>query len=370
MKWLVVACLALAPGLANADTQPSPWLYLNRCTGGCTVFGGFDDARTESSSLPCSGTVTCGGGGCQCTGGTAGSYTIEEFKDSRGNIGAAADDEWNQIVQCVREVYSPYNITVTDQVPPNGASHNQGIVAGRPANIGYGSAGIGGIAPGTSECNPRDNVISFTFANIYGGSQRVYDICAVAAQETAHAYGLDHSYEFEDKSSACTDPMTYRSDCGGQRFFRNRSATCGEFSPRPCRCGGYQNSHMRIRSIFGAGTPITRPPVVSLTSPVDGAQVSNGAVVSATASAQRGIAHVDLWLNGYKWATTKGALFGAAGQAETAYALLFPPDVPDGIIDVVAKAYDDIDVETDSSTITVTKGAPCTSASTCALGQR
>ena len=44
--------------------------------------------------------------------------------------------------------------------------------------------------------------------------------------------------------------------------------------------------------------------------------------------------------------------------------------VPDGIIDIVVKAYDDIDAEAVNPTITVTKGAPCTTADTCAKGQK
>jgi len=370
MKRLLLLAVLVMPTWAAADPLVSPYLYLNRCSGGCTVRSGFDDARTMSSSIPCSGTVTCGGGGCSCDGGGAATFTIEEFRDSAGNIGAAADPEWNAIVQCVREVYSPYNVMVVDQLPPGGLSHNQGIIAGRPANIGYGGAGVGGIAPGSLGCNPQDNVISFTFANIYSGSNRVLSICAVAAQETAHAYGLDHAYEWADHTSACTDPMTYRTDCGGQKFFRNANAICGEFGPRTCKCGGFQNSHLKLESIFGAATPITRPPSVAVMAPTDGAQVSNGAIVTATASAQRGIARMDLWLNNYKWATVKGAPFGPSGQLESQYSLPFPADVPDGVIDIVVKAYDDIEVEADSTQITVTKGAPCTSASTCADGQK
>jgi len=365
--------LLIGPAKAHA-TEPavSPYLYLNRCTNGCTVHGGIDDARAMSSSIPCAGTVTCSGGGCSCSGGTAGDYVIEEFKDSAGNTGAAADAEWNAIVQCVREVYSPYNIMVTDTLPPGGLSHNQGIVAGRPSNIGYGGAGIGGIAPGTLSCSPQDNVISFTFSNIYAGTaaDRVIEICAVAAQETAHAYGLAHAYAFLAGRSACPDPMSYRSECGGQRFFRNDNATCGEFAPRSCKCGGYQNSHLRILSIFGPGTPITRPPNVRLDAPMDGSQINNGAVVFATASAQRGIFRLELWLNGYKWLTVKGAPFGSTGQLETQYPLTFPSGVPDGVIDIVVKAFDDINAEADTAPITVTKGVPCTSADSCAKGQK
>jgi hypothetical protein len=348
-----------------ADPQVSPILYLNRCKGGCKVRKGVDDARAMTSSIPCPppGTASPGTG---CTTSGAHEFTVEEFTNSAGVSGAAADAEWAQLMLCVRELYSPYNLQVVDEVPPGGLSHNQGIVAGRPVNIGW--TGIGGVAPGT-QCNPRDNVISFTFANIYGGSDRINNICAVVGQETAHAYGLDHAYAFSDGRSACTDPMSYRSDCGGQRFFRNDTMTCGEFAPRPCECGGLQNSHLRILAIFGAGTPITSPPRLAVSAPEHDAQVTNGASVIATAFAQRGVFRVELWLNGYKWHTAKGAAFVASGQPETTYALPFPSGVPDGVIDIVVRAYDDIDAVAESAAITVTKGAPCVDASTCAKGQ-
>lgn len=372
MRRLVALLVLLAPALAGAAPSVSPILYLNRCRGGCTIYGGTDDARAGMSSLPCNGVVTCGNGSCSCQGQHTGAFTIDEFQDSAGNTGDAATPEWNQIVQCVREVYSPYNVEVTDVLPPNGMSHNQGIVAGRPVNIGYGQAGIGGIAPAAPGCAPRDNVISFTFANIYGGSgiSRAYAICAVAAQETAHAYGLDHAWEYLDGRSACNDPMSYRFDCGGQKFFRNEQARCGESGPRGCLCGGTQNSHLHLQNIFGSKTPLTPPPTLTVSAPASGDTIAPATPVIATAFAQRGVARLELWLNGYKWLEIKGAGFGPDGQPETTYSLVIPSDVPDGIIDIVVKAFDDIEQVTESPVITVTKGAPCTTADTCAKGQK
>jgi MYXO-CTERM domain-containing protein len=361
---IVLFAIALAPNAAHADAQVSPILYLNRCTGGCTVHAGIDDARANSSSIPCPGGGASPGTQCPTP---SGDVMIEEFKNSNGETGAAADAEWGQLMKCVRELYSPYAITVTDTVPAGGLSHNQGIVAGRPVNIGW--SGIGGVAPG-SNCSPRDNVISFTFSNIYNGPERIIDICAVVGQETAHAYGLDHAYAFSDGRTACPDPMSYRSECGGQRFFRNDNATCGEFAARPCMCGGFQNSHLKILAIFGPGTPITRPPTVVVSSPAPDSTIANGATVVATASAQRGIAKLELWLNGSRWLTVKGAPFGSTGQPETAYPITFPAAVPDGIIDIVVKAFDDINVMAETAPITVTKGAPCADASSCAKGQK
>jgi MYXO-CTERM domain-containing protein len=373
LLFALAVCLALAPARANADVPAvSPYLYLNRCTNGCMMHGGFDDARAMTSSIPCNGTTTCGGGGCQCNGIGGGDFFIDEFKDTNGNTGAAADAEWKAILKCVQEVYSPYNITVSDVPPPGGLSHSMAIVAGYPHNIGYRDSDIGGIAPGTLGCGPQDNVISFSFANTYGGpaDRRILTLCYVASQESAHAFGVpDHTYNFIDGQSGCIDPMSYRGDCGGQRFFRNKLANCGEGAPRACKCPN-QNSHQRLMTTFGPGTPITRPPSVEIDSPAAGSTVPNGAVVFATASAQRGIFRVELWLNNYLWATVKGAKWGATGQPESQYPLTFPANVPDGVIDIVVKAYDDIEIKAETPVLTVTKGAPCTSADSCLKGQK
>jgi len=363
MRSLVIALLLGSSAIAQAQVV-SPVLYLNRCRNNCTIVGddNINDARAMKSTIPCAGGANCGGGGCSCAQGSQGNFTIEEFRDGNGNVGAAADAEWNAIVQCVKEVYSPYAITVTDVLPPGGQSHNQGILAGRPQNIGY--TGIGGIAPGT--CAPKDNVISFSFSNSYTGSgmDRVWGLCGIVAQETAHAYGLDHAFKFSDGRPACSDPMTYLPDCG-QKFFRNDNTTCGEFAERPCACGGAQNSHKKILAIFGPGTPITRPPTLLVTQPANGATVANGAVVAAQAGAQRGIFRMELWINGYKWVEMPGAAFGSSGQPTTTYSLLIPQGVPNSILDIVVKAYDDIEVEAVSPTITVTKGAACTDSAQC-----
>ena len=75
----------------------------------------------------------------------------------------------------------------------------------------------------------------------------------------AHAYGLDHGYcrqrQLAVNHSACNDPMTYRNDCGGEKFFRNENANCGETANRGC-----VRRHAELAlslSVFGAGTPIT-----------------------------------------------------------------------------------------------------------------
>lgn len=339
----------------------SPYIYLNRCTGGCSISAGtLNDARTNTSSIPkmgsgCPGYPTC---------------VVAEYQDGTGATGTAADAEWNEVVQCLKEVYSPFAVTVTDQKPTNGVSYTMAIIAGKPGNIGLGD-GILGIAPLAGDCSAQDNVISFSFANHHGTTDRVHNMCWTAAQEIAHALGLDHEYMFSDGTSACNDPMTYRFDCGGQKFFRNKPASCGEDSVRPCHCGGSQNSHVKIKGVFGEGTSLIAAPTVMVNSPLNGGAATAGQIVAAQSGSDRGVAKLELFLNGYKWAEVPGAAFGSQGQRNPSdYVLRFPAEVPDGVIDIVVKASDDLGLNTMSTPITVTKGAPCASAATCAKGQK
>jgi hypothetical protein len=332
-------------------------LYLNRCTGGCDVYGGtMNDARMHISTFI-----------------GQGPHVVTEFQNNNHETGAAADAEWNQVVQCIKEIYSPFNIVVTDVPPAGNANWTEAIIAGTSEDVGLPDE-IGGVAPAHTGCEPNDNAMSYSFANndyYFGDPQyRIYEICAVAGQESAHHYGLDHSYEFFDGRSACNDPMTYRTDCGGQRFFRNIAARCGEYEVRECMCGGLQNTHEKIMKAFGPGQTLIPPPTVSITSPAAGATVANGQVVTFDAGSERGVERSELILNGYKWAEVGGAAFGADGQPNPApYNMMFPPGVPDGIIDIEVITYDDLGASTTSETLTVTKGAPCTSADTCATGQ-
>jgi MYXO-CTERM domain-containing protein len=340
-------------GIAT-DALAGQVIYLNNCAAGCDVKPGTDDASTTTSEIA--------------------------TKAAHWDEFAWMPGEWDQLVKCVQEVYSPYNVTVTDQLPAS--AYNMEIIAGDPRDIGLPSS-ILGIAPISFDCSPRQDAIAYAFTvDIATAAQedagnRVWGMCWTAAQEVAHIYGLDHEYSYtDDMSSACNDPMTYRADCGGEKFFRNRIANCGEDTPRQMcgapgshSCATAQNSHAKLLGVFGAGTPITAAPVVAITQPATGGTIANAGSIIIDASAQRGVAKVELWINGYKWGEAKGKAFGPNGQTDHSYVITLPGGVPDGVMDIVVKAYDDINVETDSATVTVTKGAPCADASTCAKGQ-
>ena len=268
-------------------------------------------------------------------------------------------------VQCVAEVYSPYALTVTDQKPADGVVYNEAIIAGLSGDVQE-AQDILGIAPFANNCSVEQNVISFSFANQHPTDQRVANICWTVAQESAHAYGLDHEFQFTDGSSACSDPMTYRTDCGGEKFFRNKRAQCGESKVRPCKCSSTQNSHSMLLGIFGPGTVTTTPPVVSLTFPAPGTTtIADGIAIHANASSQRDVSHVELYFNASRWADKPGVPFSTNGQPASDYPFPLPPNLPDGILDIQVKAYDDLGAAGQTETLTVTKGAPCTDDAQC-----
>lgn len=332
-------------------------IFLNRCVGGCTVRVGMDDATTDTSQIP-------------TTPSSLPEYT------------GFQTGEWEQVVQCVKEVYSPFNVKVTDVRPAAGSIYEEIMVGGDPANLGL-PQGVGGIASISPGCAPNPKGVAFAFTsaiNVFAqeaGGSRVHGLCWILAQETAHNFGLDHEYEFvDDGRSACNDPMTYRADCGGQKFYRNKIAKVGSVAlcgttadpANACRCGGNQNSHTMLLNVFGPGTSLIPPPSVTITLPADNGTL--GAVVSASAGSKRGVERVDYILNGYKWGSRPGAEFGAQGQVNPSpYTFTLPTKLPNSIYDVVVRAYDDLGIMSETK-VTATKGAACTSAASCLAGQK
>ena len=255
--------------------------------------------------------------------------------------------------------------------------------------------GAGGVAIVSSNCTPIVRGVSYAFAeksnlDVFalevGGDtsskNRALGLCWVIAQETAHSMGLDHEFRYsDDQASSCNDPMTYRDDCGGQKFFRNRFAVCGEFpndgvSPRDCKCGINQNSHLKLLSVFGEGTSTIPAPTALITTPGQSSMNANSlpTTIIASAGSKRGVNRVELFVNGHEWAEVKGAPFARnIGQPiPSSYSIQIPASLPNSIVDIQIKAFDDLEVVGESPTLTLVKGAAggCADATTCAEGQR
>lgn len=325
-------------------SQAAPVIYMNRCTGGCTVIGGTtNDARANESTVP-----------------SAGTYTLDEFKNAAGQSGAAADAEWEQVLQCVREQYSPFGAIVTDQAADiaGDSAFVELMVGGTHDQLGEPN-GVLVIAPVTAYCSPSEDTLGFIFANEFPSADRLVDLCNSIAEETGELLGLEHT-------DAPGDVMDdFNLSCGGTRFFRNALGSC----KHDCRCGPTQDSYQTLLSLFGAGVSTIPPPTASITYPSDGATIPSSTAVHAFAGSPRGVTNIELWLNGYRWLSVPGAACGMDGQPDpSAYTLDIPLAVPDSILDITVKAFDDVGTEADAS-VTVTKGAPCADASTCATGQ-
>jgi len=165
--------------------------------------------------------------------------------------------------------------------------------------------------------------------------------------------------------------MTYLTKCG-TKFFRDSGLTCAEvidgtWTPRDeCWCGNLtQNSHQHLLELFGAGAG-ARAPEVWIANPQEGAELTSSSVVHAFARDERGIARVELYLNTWKWFELGGHDYR---ERDEPYVLRIPTELPDGIVDVEVRAYNDVGVMASSGFISVGKGEPCVSAATCLAGQ-
>ncbi|MCC7070013.1 MAG: hypothetical protein IT383_01740 [Deltaproteobacteria bacterium] len=235
----------------GAGDAPFP-IFMNRHGGNYNC--GDNDSRTNSSTIACSG--------------------------GSGNVGAwpGSDTEWASFMDCAVDLFSRFNIEVTD-VEPSSGDYVEAVIGGRPGDVGMPS-GVGGVAP--YQCGVIPRGIVYAFADVYyGGGTWWRDVCETAGQEVVHAFGLDHEY-------LCEDPMTYLYGCG-EKTFQDIDAQCGEYSPRQCDCTGpTQNSVQEMLDLFGpSGPPVDdpTPPTVTLVSPVQNAVLAANTEITVAADA-------------------------------------------------------------------------------------
>ena len=300
----------------HAGTPSSRLIYLRRCgTTGCLVHPGTDDSRTDTSMI------------------ADGQRTIGPFMQG--------DVVWDGLMACMRATYAPFDISVTD-VDPGAVPHYENIVGGVPQDLRNDIGNAGGVAPFT--CGEIPNAISYTF-DVYGPDAG--SLCWTAAQETAHAFGLEHEFNGADPMSYLNGPLPKK--------FQATDSPCGTYMAAACMCNtvGTQNSYQQILDLFGPGTPT--PPMVAIKSPSEGKQVQPHFVVKVAATDDVAIDRVELWID--------GADTGVSSKTPPTYNLA-APDLEPGAHTVEARAFD-IQGTPGRAVVQVDLGPPCTASKGC-----
>lgn len=334
---VLAAVLGAAQGEAFAETVHGSYVHANP-----------DRVDIRASANPSSNIIYlngCFGTGCDITPGNESSIdNTSSIIDGTRHLPpfSGGQMEWDAIVDCVRETYQPFDVVITDE-DPGDVPHFEAMVAGEASDIGMIGL-IGGIAP--FMCGETiNNAITFTFPELVEND--VVETCWVVAQETAHAFGLDHEY-------LCEDPMSYLRSCDYSKRFVDQDAPCGEYDPRDCYCGGAtQNSYRYLLEQFGPGIPT--PPSVSIDSPREGEDVEAGFIVRAQASDDLQVDRVELRVN---------SVFVGTVESEP-YVFNVPDTLSEGRLRVEVTAYDNYDYQT-TEVVTVLLGAPCGGNSDCA----
>lgn len=276
----------------------SRWImYMNR--NGGTFTPGNNDSRTNRSSI------------------ISFTSTISPW--------TVSESGWQEVMTCVRSLYAPFDIQVTD-VDPGSKPHLESVVAGFPEDIGMDS-NVAGVSPFLTDCGVIDNSIVFTFADLLGNNFR--EVCETVAQEVAHSFGLDHEY-------LCADPMTYLTGCGNKKF-QNKAAQCSDAfgDPSPtCLCGQTsQNSVSMLTARIGAktgGGGDTVSPTTEITFPRADARVQPGFEVTASAHDDVAVDRVELMVDG---------TFTDTDETRP-YSFTTSPNLSAGLHDIAVRAVD------------------------------
>ncbi|MBC8069553.1 MAG: Ig-like domain-containing protein [Deltaproteobacteria bacterium] len=224
------------------------------------------------------------------------------------------------VVQAVVTDWSAYGVTITETRPGAG-DYVMAVVSGTNPFAGEAA----GIAPlDCMDAWTRNNVV-FAFHGANDGYS-INEQARTIGQEVAHSLGLEHTTVDEDIMSYAYGPADYwfADQCSPILLTPGSPEVyCVEQHQQFCPVT-QQNSHAELLSLIGAGTPDTQSPVLSITSPQDGAQFVEGDdfSVAVDAADEVGVVTVELFSNGESMASDALAPWGwpangiAAGQYE------------------------------------------------------
>lgn len=264
----------------------------------------------------------------------------------------ASAADWTATVACMKELWSRFDVTVTD-VDPGATPHIEAVFTRSPSDVGL-AANYGGVSPFATDCSVIESSIVFAFTANLASQPRA--ICEVMAQEIAHSYGLDHEL-------LASDPMTYL-PYSGARAFQDHDAACGESVARPCgiagsTCRPSQNSVQLLLARVGASGRNHQAPTVAIMAPAEASTVPAGFSITASASDDIAVASVAFYLDGALVAT----------RSAPPYQLATSDAIAGGAHTIVVEATDaDGNVATAQRDIVVASDAPDPVALGCSAG--
>ncbi len=182
--------------------------------------------------------------------------------------------------QELQNYYEPFNIVMTSNRPPDWLPYTMAVIGGA-SNQGAGVCGVANVA-----CDGlKRNHVSLSFPESCGG------VAEVAAQETSHNWGLEHTDDQTDLMYPFNNGgfKTYVDTCNDISHATGSGVTqCGYIHEIYCEAGGgeQQNSYQELMGVFGPRVADTVAPVITSTTPADGAVLGTLDSVLITATVE------------------------------------------------------------------------------------
>ncbi|HEY8378110.1 MAG TPA: hypothetical protein VIK91_16555, partial [Nannocystis sp.] len=171
------------------------------------------------------------------------------------------------VLQKLRNYYAAFNLVITTTRPPDWLPYTMAVIGGTSSNAGQPN-GVCGVANVACDGAKRNHV-SLTFP-----SSCVGVTAEVAAQETAHNWGLEHTdvqadlmYPFVAGGNSFRDEcmdISHATGSGITQCTYVHKVYCPEGQ------GEQQNSHAELMGVFGPREEDTIPPEIVSITPPDG----------------------------------------------------------------------------------------------------
>lgn len=210
--------------------------------------------------------------------------------------------QWDELMDCMAEVWAPFQVTVTD-LNPGMFPHITAVLGGTPSQLNLPSD-TAAAAPFAQDCGVVDNAMVFAFTpSLKMLTPR--QSCELISQQVATAYGLDYVTLDSDVMSAnWTESKTFKdvaADCG-----TDQERTCGSYTAPATTCRSSQNSQQILYARIGKYVAMADPPVLHINYPDDGATVLPGFLVDVSATDRDGVQLGVLEVNGQQVDTIEG----------------------------------------------------------------